>query len=92
MRGSFSFPLLTSLKFSVELGLYKSCVVRVFQIQLLHAYTALVGIRARLGSCHGTKKTTWGRHAVLDDMYERDEVARHMHATRGVLLVDGGVV
>ena len=48
----------------------------MLQILLLHAHAASVGIRARLGSYHGTKRSMWGRLVAIDDVYERDEVAR----------------
>ena len=48
----------------------------MLQILLLHAHAALVGIRARLDSYHGIKRSMWGRPVATDDVYERDEVAR----------------
>ena len=33
----------------------------MLQILLLHTHAALVGIRARLGSYHGTKRSMWGK-------------------------------
>ena len=48
----------------------------MLQILLLHAYAASVGIRARLGSYYGTKRSTWGKPVTIDDVYECNEVAR----------------
>ena len=49
----------------------------MLQILLLHAYAASVGIRARLGSYYGTKRSMWGKSVAIDDVYECDEVARN---------------
>ena len=46
----------------------------MLQILLLHAYAASIGIRARLGSYYGTVRG--GKPIAIDDVYERDEVAR----------------
>ena len=48
----------------------------MLQILLLHAYAAVVGIGARLGSYYGTKRSMWGKSVAIDDVYECDEVAR----------------
>ena len=63
----------------------------MLQILFLHAYAASVGIRARLGSYHGTKRSMWGKtYCHRWCVWMRWGCTRC--TIRGVLLTNRGVV